>query len=201
MSSNRRGHRSVEMEVLHVLTVTASIVLCSRTWRSPVEGSSDTRTSPVSSSMKLRHSRWRKRNTPTMSRVDQGTGRVERSHEHLVQAKRIDAVLLEDVVRVDGVLQRLPHLPVHPGHGAPLVRERVPSVLDNVLGRYVHASLVLEGVGEDVALVEQASERFRRAARGRGRGAPCARSGHRAGGGRRARHRQRRGRRRARPIQ
>ena len=59
-------------------------------------------------------------------------------------------------------------------------------------------AVVLVGLGQDVALVEQPAERLASTTRGPGRTAPCARSGRTAGAARRARRRRRTGRRRRR---
>ena len=123
------------------------------------------------------------------------TRRIERAHRHLVQAQRVGAVALADVVGRDGILQALAHL-------APLAGDRLPVVevlavaFDDLGCLDIDLALVLERRSEDVALVEQAVVRLLRRHVARGRTAPCARTGSTAGAARRARRRRRRDRRR-----
>ena len=121
---------------------------------------------------------------------------VQRSGGHQVQPQRVAAVGVVDLLRRDRVLEALAHLAPLPVDGLARVGERAVGRGDDVLGLDVEAALVRVRGGQHVALVEQPGVRLDGTRRGRGRTAPCARSGRTAGAARRARHRRRRGRRR-----
>ena len=86
---------------------------------------------------------------------------IERAGEHLVQPQRVGAVGRVVVVGRDAVLQALAHLP----HLAPHLDVAEEVVAVALLDRErvdVHATRVLIGRGEDVALVVEAAVRLER---------------------------------------
>ena len=89
-------------------------------------------------------------------------GRVERPRRHQVQAQRVGAVGVVDLLGRHGVLEALAHLAPVAGDRTALVGRVAVVVDDDVVGRHVDAALVLVGGGEHVALVEQPGVRLRR---------------------------------------
>ena len=84
---------------------------------------------------------------------------VDGAHEHFVEAQGVRAVVAIHVIGSDGVLEALAHLAVLAGHR--LTLEGVVIAGFNHVGCvYVDASVVFECVGLDVALVDEALERF-----------------------------------------
>ena len=120
---------------------------------------------------------------------------VERAHRHQVQAQRVGAVGVVHVVGRHAVLEALAHLAPLARDGSAVVGEPAVALDLDVGGVDVDVALVLVGGGQHVALVEQPGVRLASTTGGRGRTAPCARSGRTAGAARRARRRRRRGRR------
>ena len=133
---------------------TPAMVRCSVRRSGSSALASSRRTAPVSSSTMLRHSRCRKRYMPIDVAGLPRTRRVQRAHRHLVQAQRVGAVDLVDLVGRDGVLQALAHLAPLAGDGLALVGERIAVALHGERVD-VDAPLVEERLGQDVALVEQ----------------------------------------------
>ena len=98
---------------------------------------------------------------------------LQRPHEHLVEPQRVRAVVADDVIGVDDVLQRLRHLRRELGQGfefgkvctvqAPVLRaERLAVLPRDLVHRDEDAARVLVREAEDHALVDELLERLRR---------------------------------------
>ena len=85
-----------------------------------------------------------------------GTRGVQRAHGHLIHAQGIGAEVAADLVRGNGVLERLAHLAVLLVDLFALVEELTVALL-HFSGGYVDAARIGVGVRLDVALVKQAA--------------------------------------------
>ncbi len=90
-----------------------------------------------------------------------GLDRVERPHEHFVETQRVRSVLLDDIVRVDHVLERLAHLGDDlPQFPARTLFEELSVPFFDLIDGNLGTGRVFVGVGEDHPLVEKPVERF-----------------------------------------
>ena len=80
---------------------------------------------------------------------------IQRPHGHFVHAEHVGAIGVIHFVRGDDVLQRLAHLAVFAGHRLTLIGETCCLVAFDFVGGHILSTLVLEGVGLNVPLVEQ----------------------------------------------
>ena len=87
---------------------------------------------------------------------------IERAHEHLIEAQRVGAEIAHDIVGVDDIAARFGHLfDLHGERFAgALVRDRAVAVFLDVVDVDISAVLILVGISEYHALVEELLERL-----------------------------------------